>query len=80
MNIVFFTIDEHNGMELQEFSPGNHIKNYARRLQNIYKHWHPDPKWSPAKIKIFVDLAIIESSLDYDDEFSRSTLHDSPTQ
>ena len=75
MNIIFFTIDERYEMELPELSPANHIKNYARILQNIYKHWHPDPKWSPAKIKIFVDLAIIESSLDYDDDFSRSTLH-----
>ena len=64
-------------MDLPESSPANHIKTFARHLLNIYKHWHPDLKWSPAKIKIFVDLAIIENSLDYDDEFSRSTLHGS---
>ena len=77
IKLLFFTIDEQYETKLQEFSPGDHIKNYARHLQNIYKRWHPDPKWSPAKIKIFVDLAIIENSLDYDDKFSRSTLHGS---
>ena len=46
-------------------------------MRSIYKRWHPDPKWSPAKIKVVVDLAIIESSMDYNDKFSRSSLHGS---
>ena len=51
------------------------IHKYADHLRACYKRWKPDPKWSPAKTKLYVDLAVIENDPNHNDQFSKSTLH-----
>ena len=51
------------------------IHKYADHLRALYKQWKPDPKWSPAKTKLYVDLAVVENDPNHNDKFSKSTLH-----
>ena len=51
------------------------IHKYADHLRACYKRWKPDPKWSPARTKLYVDLAVVENDPNHNDQFSNSTLH-----
>ena len=51
------------------------IQKYADHLRKCYKRWNPDPKWSPARTKLYVDLAVVENDENHSDKFSKSTLH-----
>ena len=53
------------------------IHKYADHLRALYKRWKPDLKWSPAKTKLYVDLAVVENDPNHNDKFSKSTLHHS---
>ena len=53
------------------------IHKYADHLRACYKRWNPDPKWSPARTKLYVDLAVVGNDPNHNDKFSKSTLHHS---
>ena len=53
------------------------IHKYADHLRACYKRWKPDPKWSPVRTKLYVDLAVVGNDPNHNDKFSKSTLHHS---
>ena len=53
------------------------IHKYAEHLRAYYKRCKSDPKWSPARTKLYVDLAVVENDQNHSDAFSESTLHHS---
>ena len=53
------------------------IYKYADHLRACYKRLKPDPKWSPARTKLYVDLAVLGNDPNHNDKFSKSTLHHS---
>ena len=59
------------------------VKEYAEHVRDIYMQLHhADTKWpcgfnSPSEMNMFIDLAIVKNDPDYNDEFSRATVHGS---